>query len=247
MELDAAIDGRIWDFLSSINDADSASAVWEETIKFMRGYGASHIGAYVTTGHIDPVVLGTTPPWVWDEYLSEISPESDPATRHCRENVTPYFGGQAFDEVNPSINPKLKAYLGSLADIGIRASVMFPMHDRTNRDWGRFIFDTDLSADDFRKYFGEHGTSLHLAGIMSIERLHNLALQAGRMEARLTNRERECLLWLARGLRNDRIAERMGLRPVTVGLHISNACRKLDARTRAQALVKAIQFGMLQP
>ena len=247
MELNAAIDGRIWDFLSSINDADSGAVVWDETVKFMRGYGATHIGAYVTTGHVDPVVLGTTPPWVWEEYLSEILPESDPATQHCREKVTPYFGGQAFDESNPSIHPKLKEYLASLTDVGIRASVMFPMHDRSNRDWGRFIFDTDLSAKDFHGFFNEHGTSLHLAGIMSIERLHNLALRVGKEKIQLTERERECLLWLARGLRNDRIAERIGLQPVTVGLHISNACRKLQARTRAQALVKAIQFGLVEP
>ena len=59
--------------------------------------------------------------------------------------------------------------------------------------------------------------------------------------------ERECLLWLARGLGNDRIAERIGLKPVTVGLHISNTCGKPHARARAQALVKAIRFVLVKP
>ncbi|MFC1673063.1 response regulator [Pseudomonadota bacterium] len=63
---------------------------------------------------------------------------------------------------------------------------------------------------------------------------------------KLTEREKECLLWLARGLRNDRISEKLGIKPVTVQLHIDKAKKKLHAATREQALSIAIQIGAVQ-
>jgi DNA-binding CsgD family transcriptional regulator len=58
-------------------------------------------------------------------------------------------------------------------------------------------------------------------------------------------RERECMTWLAIGLRYDRIAERLGIARPTVELHLLNARRKLGAKTREQALAKAVALGLL--
>jgi DNA-binding CsgD family transcriptional regulator len=46
-------------------------------------------------------------------------------------------------------------------------------------------------------------------------------------------------------MRHDRIAERLGITRPTVELHLANARRKLRARTREQALAKAITLGLL--
>lgn len=62
----------------------------------------------------------------------------------------------------------------------------------------------------------------------------------------LSPRERECLAWLAVGMRHDRIAERLGISRPTVELHLANARRKLNARTREQALARAVAFGLLE-
>lgn len=64
---------------------------------------------------------------------------------------------------------------------------------------------------------------------------------------KLSDRESDCLVWLARGLRNDVIADKLGIKPVTVEMHIANARRKLAAATREQALVIAIQLGLVKP
>ncbi|WP_176787888.1 helix-turn-helix domain-containing protein [Roseospirillum parvum] len=65
--------------------------------------------------------------------------------------------------------------------------------------------------------------------------------------AALTPREVECLGWLAKGLRSDGIAERLGVARITVDTHLSNARRKLGARTREQTLVLAIRNGLIDP
>ena len=49
------------------------------------------------------------------------------------------------------------------------------------------------------------------------------------------------------GLRSDRIAERMGITGPTVDLHLGRARNKLGAETRAQALVKALSLGLIDP
>jgi len=62
---------------------------------------------------------------------------------------------------------------------------------------------------------------------------------------RLTAREREVLLLLAGGARTRDIAEALFISERTVKTHIANAMQKLDANTRAEAVAKAIQLGLL--
>ena len=61
----------------------------------------------------------------------------------------------------------------------------------------------------------------------------------------LSQRERDCLSFLANGLRVSRIAERMAISEVTVELHLRNARRKMKAATTPQALARAMLTGEL--
>lgn len=63
----------------------------------------------------------------------------------------------------------------------------------------------------------------------------------------LTEREREVVGWVAAGLSNDQIAERLVLSPATVRTHLSRAMAKLRARDRAQLVVFAYQGGLTIP
>jgi DNA-binding NarL/FixJ family response regulator len=60
----------------------------------------------------------------------------------------------------------------------------------------------------------------------------------------LTDREREVLDLIARGLRNPEIAARLYLSPKTVRNHISNIFAKLQVADRAQAIVRAREAGL---
>ena len=62
--------------------------------------------------------------------------------------------------------------------------------------------------------------------------------------ANLTSRELEVLGLVTEGLRNAEIAERLFLSEKTVDHHVSSILRKLDARTRAEASVKAVRLGL---
>lgn len=65
--------------------------------------------------------------------------------------------------------------------------------------------------------------------------------------AHLTNREREAVVMVARGLSNDEIAAAMVISPLTAKTHVNRAMTKLHARDRAQLVVIAYESGLVVP
>ncbi|GHE55136.1 DNA-binding response regulator [Streptomyces cellulosae] len=63
----------------------------------------------------------------------------------------------------------------------------------------------------------------------------------------LSDREREVLTLVARGLNNTEIAGTLGLSPLTAKTHVSRTMGKLGARDRAQLVVVAYESGLVAP
>jgi DNA-binding NarL/FixJ family response regulator len=61
----------------------------------------------------------------------------------------------------------------------------------------------------------------------------------------LTPRELEVLQWMARGLTNRQIAGRLQISEHTVKFHAGAVLGKLNARSRAEAVARAIGFGWI--
>ena len=63
----------------------------------------------------------------------------------------------------------------------------------------------------------------------------------------LTDREREILTLVARGLTNEEIADDLVISPATVKTHVARIMGKLDAHDRAQLVVCAYESGLVSP
>ncbi|MCB7135373.1 response regulator [Cellulosimicrobium marinum] len=73
-----------------------------------------------------------------------------------------------------------------------------------------------------------------------------LAVDESRL-APLTEREREVLEQVGRGLTNDEIARVLYLSPATARTYVSRLLTKLDARDRAALVVLAYETGLVRP
>lgn len=65
--------------------------------------------------------------------------------------------------------------------------------------------------------------------------------------APLTDREREVLGLVGRGLTNQEIGERLYLSPLTAKTHVSRIMSKLAARDRVQLVITAYEAGLVSP
>lgn len=64
-------------------------------------------------------------------------------------------------------------------------------------------------------------------------------------ELQLTTTQREILKWLATGMSNKQIAQALGKSSETVKIQVSQIMRRLNVRTRTQAVVKAASLNLL--
>jgi DNA-binding NarL/FixJ family response regulator len=63
----------------------------------------------------------------------------------------------------------------------------------------------------------------------------------------VTDRERQVLTLIARGLSNAEIGEHLQLTMATVKTHVGRLLGKLQARDRAQLVIAAYETGLVQP
>ncbi len=241
----AAVMNPLHDFLASLEDAKTVDEAWITTVAHVRNLGANNVGIQVYAGESRSLRKWSSPDWVAEMYEEIVYPSYDPKLEHCRRNLTPYFCEKEFWDQDPNLPEPRRRMDEEMVAAGNRAAVAFPIHTGSRQRWGCFAFTGNMGRAEFERLYADRGAEIHLAGIGAFNRIRMLANQEKAVRVGITSRERECLLWLSRGLQYDQIADRLGLRKVTVEFHIAKAKRKLDARTREQALVNAVQLDLL--
>ena len=82
-------------------------------------------------------------------------------------------------------------------------------------------------------------------GTAEEEYAHDVTPDALVLVEALTARERDVLEWLALGLSNRAIAERLGISEHTVKFHIASIYGKLGVSSRAEAVRRAARQGLI--
>lgn len=65
--------------------------------------------------------------------------------------------------------------------------------------------------------------------------------------AALSQRELQCLEWVSRGKSSSDIGAILSLSPRTVESYLEKVCAKMKVRTRIEAVVAAVQLGLIEP
>ncbi|MER5357898.1 response regulator transcription factor [Streptomyces sp. NPDC002785] len=88
-------------------------------------------------------------------------------------------------------------------------------------------------------------TARLIARVLSSPRIPPAGVPGG--PDRLSERERQVLCLVGRGLNNAEIAETLGLSPLTAKTHVSRIMGKVGARDRAQLVIVAYKSGLVVP
>lgn len=107
-----------------------------------------------------------------------------------------------------------------------------------------------LAGADDDHLSSEPRAALAAMAMLAYERFRSLAgVQDARprYSAGLTHRELDCLSYVACGMSDASVAEKLGISQSTAHEHVEAAKRKLGARTRAEAVAVAVALGSVNP
>lgn len=178
--------------------------------------------------------------WMDHYYGDGLAASDSHVLRVQSGQISPYLWGASAIE-------RLESAADECTDNGLMSGLFVPMAsplDPFSPVAGMGLAGA-LSETEFRKIVAEHGVALlNLAYVFHNASIRNVWMeQAGGKP--LTERESDCMRYLADGLRHDAIADAMGIARVTVEMHLRSARRKLQARTLNEAVAKSILFGQL--
>ena len=111
-----------------------------------------------------------------------------------------------------------------------------------------YLMKTIHGSELIRAIRGVHCGDLQLAPSAARKLVERVKSERGRLSSegaveRLTKREREVLLWAARGVTNKEIARAMSLSPRTVQHHLAEVFGKLGVATRTEAVMAGVRRG----
>jgi DNA-binding CsgD family transcriptional regulator len=240
-------------FLDTLNAAKGVDDRWNHLTRFMGDHGADVINyAVLNTLEFSRAEASVTQfsnmssDWI-EHYLAQRLDLHDPHVRYAREGgVEPY----RWDERRTGFltSEDGRNVLSLAAEAGLRSQISMVAPDPSGRGepiGGMTIGSSLHDGEYFRAIAGKEAMLIsaamlyHHSAIGEIRR-HQVSARP------LSPRERDCMTYVASGLRTARIAEKMHISEVTVDMHLRNAREKLRARTTAQAVARAMIFGDIE-
>jgi DNA-binding CsgD family transcriptional regulator len=206
---------------------------------------------------ISPFLASNYPKSYLHSYVQLRHYEIDPVLLLARESLTPLIWGDVMDRIMLSDEQKILEI--QRRDAGLYGEVTCPVHGPHGQTFAvRFAHN----------HSGEHDRA-HLSRLQTLaihfyyafSRVHQACVQSTNTTVGLadrhpvplvpprflTQRERECLLWTARGKSASSISGILGLSENTINFYVKNAMRKFGTTNRVVAVVLAVRAGLIQP
>ncbi|WP_438754527.1 helix-turn-helix transcriptional regulator [Pararhizobium sp. O133] len=236
--------------LQLVDDALTATTPHDASVRFFRA--ASRMGAtYLQTRlYRRPMArLTSEAHWAAGGVLARISPERwpgstafnyicfdcNPLVSAIRENRTRY----RFSDFAPHEDPAYGAYWEALSEADIADA-----HCATSYGSRGVIASLHLGFGE-RNIGADMERAVQMGGLILTERLMDFSGSIKDDCPHLSDRERDCLAFLADGRRDREIADLLGITETTVRFHVDNARKKLGARNRTQAIARVANLRIL--
>jgi LuxR family quorum-sensing system transcriptional regulator CciR len=234
------------DFAQASFSVDTMEALHAAFGRAIGRHGFEHYACTVlrpTDPLIDAVSTATAVKYPADwiaRYVEADYASIDPIMTKSLSTAEPFFWADLV-----GLSSRQKRLFGDAADAGLRTGIGVPIHS----PFGEVFI---MSVASPLRDIDARRARLQMYLLTAQFRLVHLELVPGspdrnRPTAALTDRERECLLWSARGKSSWDIGMIIGISEFTANFHIRNACAKLQATNRILGITKAIRLGLINP
>ncbi|MBY0239745.1 MAG: LuxR family transcriptional regulator [Burkholderiaceae bacterium] len=166
----------------------------------------------------------------------------DPTVSHCLSSAMPIIWEPATFNGNDQ-----NEFYEQARGYGLRSGITLPIHG-SQGEFGVMSFVSSTADHALNRNSIEAQASLSLLRDYALESSRKfLQAQQSRQAVKLTEREQECLKWVATGKSSWEVSRILGRSEATINFHMANIMRKFDVQTRQLAVVKAIKQGLVAP
>ncbi|MEX0312073.1 MAG: helix-turn-helix transcriptional regulator [Tateyamaria sp.] len=227
------------DWIDALIGAKSPSEAANVFLDSLGAFDVVNVSHRVLIGEGD-LSSFTTAPAAWRTYYFEQGYNRlDPSVLKARTANGPV--SSCFDEAYPGYTATGRVremFDGTREAVGAGA---FCVYFRSRWATNMVTVFTDTPGHRFDSWAECHGAQLTMRGAVFSEKMQ--ALLAPEIThvpdiSGLTEREMDCITWLAHGLRVSAIAHRLGVSERTVEFHLTNARKKFGAPTRESLVAK---------
>ncbi|MFH0352103.1 MAG: LuxR family transcriptional regulator [Chromatiales bacterium] len=225
---------------TSVDDIHSlASALCRQL-----GFESFIYGAQFPASLVRPeFVLISSYPQEWRQLYDEKGyMRIDPTVAHCKRRTTPLL----WSDIRAG-NPKIIDFMMAARDFGLVNGMSFPAHG--GRGEAAMLSLASHTPRNSGAIFVE---ALPVAYLMT-GYMHEAVLRVfddtklQHTQIKLTEREKECLLWTAEGKTSWEMSKILNISERTVIFHLKNCSDKLVTCNRQQAVAKAVSQGLISP
>ncbi|MBT7979182.1 MAG: LuxR family transcriptional regulator [Rhodospirillaceae bacterium] len=244
---------NIGDYIDGLRDASSAEDCMALTRRHVGELGFRNIVfSYTrhpqgTDGELPSYLRFSSIPKTWEDHYRRMNYQN-----HCpiyraslRGGNLPLIWQEVWDRVD-GMTATQRHMQNEAANHGITNGVCIPIEEKNGDRYGIGI-STDLGNTEAARIIDMHLPQMflmthHLHAVMA-DRF--VAGAARKIANPLTVRELDCLHWVAVGKNTWEISEINSISENTVKYHLRNILSKLDVPTRAAAVAKAFQLGLI--
>lgn len=236
---------RVGEFVEDLKAVGSPADLRENLADISKEMGFTH---FALSHHVDmrnssePAIRIHNYPEEWErQYDRQQLGRTDPVHRACQTTALGFAWSQL-----PRMIPLTRRdhrMLEAAAKQGVSNGFTVPAHVP-----GEVNGSCSFTTARGRPLQAEHLATAQLVGAFAFEaarRLAKLDHQKLNDPARFSDRERDCLIWVARGKSDCEIATILGISPETVHQYMKSARANYDAVSRSQLVAHALFSGTI--
>jgi len=232
------------EYIDAIQTADEDAAFERVGTRLAERLGFRWF-AYLRLTADQPTLISSYPVSWTSRYFDLGYQQLDPVVNRARLEHSLFSWGDGASV--PAGTRAQRKFFEEAMTCGIKSGITVPMRGGFGRI-AAFTLASYVASALIERIVAESGDLIQLTGLYFHTHLTTkLKAAAGppTTEILLSQRERQCLAWVAHGKTVADIAILVGIGPRTVVFHLENARRKLGAASIAQCVAEALRRGLL--